>query len=338
MTLVDRVLTILLVTTTGLLLHLPAAQAQSAEAEALFREGRTLIQQNKLAAGCDKLVSSERLESSVGTLLNLGDCHEKLGRHASAWAAFRKAEAMAKRSGDDAKRQGEARKRAVALEAKLSSIVIEVAPASRVDGLVIRRGGIVVDHGMWSSAVPVDPGTYQIVAEAPGRRTWRAEIKIAARSKRWVVVPKLEAAPVALAPEVTAPVPAITPAPRPAAPVVIRTSPRSMWTTTRKLSLVLAVAGAGAVGGGVYFGMRSQDLEEQSDARCPLTICADAEALRLNDDAQDAALRANALYIGGGVALAAAAVMWFVGAPDDETIVTPTVGRDRIGVSFAGRF
>src|SRR5690606_10533025 len=78
-----------------------AAHAQAAEAEVLFRDGRKLIKAGKLAEGCDKIAASERLESSVGALLNLGDCREKLGELASAWAAFRKAEARAKHAGND---------------------------------------------------------------------------------------------------------------------------------------------------------------------------------------------------------------------------------------------
>src|SRR4051812_35345515 len=101
MTLVDRVCLASLIAVLGSAVYIPATptivHAQSAEAEVLFRDGRTLIRRGKLAQGCDKLDASERLESSVGTLLNLGDCREKLGKFASAWAAFRKAEAMAKR-------------------------------------------------------------------------------------------------------------------------------------------------------------------------------------------------------------------------------------------------
>ena len=90
MTLVNRVIVIAL---AGLVLDVGDVHAQNAAAEALFREGRTLIKQGNLKAGCDKLEASEKLESSVGTLLTLGDCREKLGKPASAWAAFRKAEA-----------------------------------------------------------------------------------------------------------------------------------------------------------------------------------------------------------------------------------------------------
>src|SRR5689334_12967515 len=139
MTHVDRVCVVSLLSIVCAAVYVPAtagvAHAQSAEAEALFRDGRALIRRGKLAPGCDKLAASERLETSVGTLLNLGDCREKLGKLASAWAAFRKAEAMARRAGSDDKRQAEAERRARQLEPKLSNLEIRVA--QRNDGLVV---------------------------------------------------------------------------------------------------------------------------------------------------------------------------------------------------------
>src|ERR1700733_8879705 len=53
------------------------ARAQSAEADVLFREGKQLLKAGNIAEACDKLDASDRLESSVGTLLNLADCREK---------------------------------------------------------------------------------------------------------------------------------------------------------------------------------------------------------------------------------------------------------------------
>jgi len=67
------------------------ARAQSAEAEVLFREGKRLMKEGKLAEACDKLEASDRLESSIGTLLNLADCREKNKQLVSAWLAFHKA-------------------------------------------------------------------------------------------------------------------------------------------------------------------------------------------------------------------------------------------------------
>lgn len=311
------------------LLSSPAARAQSAEAEVLFRDGRVLIKRNQLAAGCDKLAASERIESSVGTLLNLGDCREKLGRLASAWAAFRKAEAMAKRSGGDDKRQSEAGRRAASLEPRLPMLVIEVP--HQVDGEVIRRDAEVVDAAQWSTPLPMDPGRYTIVAEAPGYQPWRLQVAITATSERQVIsVPALERAAVA---EVAAPASstvAIVQAPRTSAR-------RGTWSTARKISVAMAVAGAGALGTGIYFGVHSSQLQDQSNQRCPSTLCPDPEGLRLNEQAKTAATRANILYAAGGAVAATAVVLWLLGAPR-EIFVAPSVSDRQVGVALAGQF
>lgn len=320
---------LLLVVATTSLVH-----AQSAPAEALFRDGRNLIKQGKLEAGCDKLGASEKLESSVGTLLNLGDCREKLGQTASAWAAFRKAEAMAKRAGDDKKRQAEAGRRAQKLEAELSSLVIQVGKST--PGIVIKRDGEILDPAAFNTPVPVNPGAHTIIAEAPGYKPFKTDVSLGRGGKRYIVVPSLERVP-------TPPPAMVVRSEPPPANIVVEqprgyVMTRGTWTGTRKAAVVVGLAGAGALGAGIYFGSRANDLEAQSDARCPDRICNDAEGLRLNDQAQDNALRANIFLIGGGVAVAAATVMWFVGAPDEHTVLAPTIGSDRVGASLSGSF
>lgn len=337
MTLVDRVVPLVL---AGLLVHVPLAHAQSAGAEALFREGRALIKQGKLREGCDKLDASEKLESSVGTLLNLGDCLDKLDKPASAWAAFRKAEALAKRNGNDKKRQREAKRRAEKLEPDLAHVTVQVGPKSRSGGLVVKRDGEVVDPVLYGDAIVVDPGSYTIVAEAPGYKPWQQEVSVGKGGKRFVVVPSLEKLP-----EPPAPPPvAEAPEPEPTA-VAGRVTPlprtvtvQDTWSTTRGIAVGVAIAGAGALGAGIYFGSRANDLEDRSNAICPLTICDDARGLALNDDAQDHAFRANVLFAAGGAAVAAATVMWLVGSPDEKIVIVPAVGDSHAGASLAGRF
>lgn len=317
----------------GLLLPL-SARAQSADAEVLFRDGRNLIKRGKVAAGCDKLSASERLESSIGTLLNLGDCREKLGQLASAWAAFRKAEAMAKRSGSEEKRRGEAGRRAAQLEPRLSNLQIDV-PA-RVDGLVVRRNSEIVEAAGWSTPLPVDPGSYTITAEAPGYTTWSQVVTVAPGAKREVIaVPALERAPIAAAP--SEPASTWPPPQTPIGRTTRVTVERGTWTKLRVASAVFGIAGAGALGTGVYFGVHTRSLQDRSDKLCPATQCASDEGLRLNEQAKTSASRANILYIAGGASLAAAVVLWFVGAPG-ETVIRPTMGNQTYGVSMAGSF
>lgn len=326
----DRAGVLTLTTISIVLLASPAAHAQSAEAEVLFRDGRVLIKSGKLAEGCDKLSASERLESSVGTLLNLGDCREKLGQLASAWAAFRKAEAMARRDVRDDKRQAEAGRRAAVLEPRLPNLVVEVPHP--VDGLIIHRGAEIIGAAQWNTALPLDPGSYTIVAEAPGYQAWRQAVTITPASKRQVIaVPVLDRAPIVVAPPpVAATALTVTGEPRPI-------TQRGTWSIARQVSAGLAIAGAGALGTGIYFGVHSKSLEDRANQRCPSTLCPDPEGLRLNDQAKTAASRANILYVAGGAAAAGAVVLWLVGAPR-ETIITPAAGDHQLGVAVAGQF
>jgi len=338
MTLDDRLRTVALLAATGLLVQIPLARAQSAEAEVLFREGRKLIGQGRVAVGCDKLAASEKLEPSIGTLLNLGDCREKLGRLASAWAAFRKAEAMAKRAGGEDKRQLEARRRASQLEPRLATLTIQVT--GPVDGVLVSRAGLPLEPGAWNTAVPVDPGSYAILVEAPGHKPWRAEVTVLHKARRTVVVPTLERAAVvaALPVPVVASVPVVISPPPVRPALTMRTTAGSSFTAERKLGLALGLLGAGSIGAGVYFGMQSNDLQRDADLRCPLVVCADPEGLRLNNRAQTAATRANIFYVAGGISVASAIVLFIVGRPEQRTVVRPTAGRDQVGVSVAGRF
>jgi hypothetical protein len=311
-----------------------SARAQSPEAEVLFREGKKLIQSGKLADGCDKIEASEKLETSVGTLLNLGDCREKLGELASAWAAFRKAEARAKHAGSDEKRRAEARRRAALIEPKLAYLVVQIERST--EGLVVTRDGTPVIDELWNTAVPVDPGTYELSAAAPGHKPWRTQVTVEPRARRrTVIVPALEPAP---EPPPAPAIAVVAPAPQPV--LAVRAAPAARragtWTTARKVSAVFAGAGAAVLGAGAYFGWRSHSLADQSDQRCPLRMCGDPEGLRLNEAARTAALRANILYATGGAAAVTAAVLWLSGKPGETRIKPGAAGT--VGVTVVGRF
>jgi tetratricopeptide (TPR) repeat protein len=113
-----------------------------AAAEALFREGRELMDKGDYTAACAKLAQSQRLDASSGTLLNLAMCHEKQGKNATAWAEFLAAARLAA-SQNKADRADEAKQRAAELEPKLTYLTIVVAQP--VDGLEIRRDDVKLD-------------------------------------------------------------------------------------------------------------------------------------------------------------------------------------------------
>ena len=338
MTLARRALLSLLAITSS-------AYAQSPAAESLFREGRALIKQGKLQDGCDKLEASEVIEPSVGTLLNIGDCRERLGKLATAWAAFRKAEAMAKQSGKEPKREAEARKRAQRLEPQLPALTIAVARP--MPGLVVKRNGEKLETAVFGTEVPVDPGSYRITAEAPGYKPWQLDVTLPIRGKRQITVPTLEReAPPAVAVAPTNRTIDISPAPRAEPPVQVvyrpvpvRRDTTSSWTTSREAAVAVGAIGAVAFGAGAYYGLHSNDLESRANKVCPGTMCGDPVGLKLNDDAQSAATRANVMFVVGGAAVATATVLWIVGAPDHpHHEITPAIGPDGVGATFTGSF
>src|SRR5262245_25337463 len=117
-----------------------AAVADQAAAEALFDEARRLVSEGKQAEAWPKFAESHRLDPGVGILLYLGDCYEAIGKTASAWAAFREAEAGA-RAARHAEREAAARERAAALEARLASLGVAVPEPRRVAVDEVSRDG-----------------------------------------------------------------------------------------------------------------------------------------------------------------------------------------------------
>jgi hypothetical protein len=172
------------------------AQAEDqAAARTLFDEARTLMKSGENNAACPKLEAAMRLYSSVGIALNLADCYEKVGRTASAWTEFGEAFSVAERSNrpDDA---AEAKRRQTALEPKLTRLVVH-APAGMGE-LVVHRDGLELPPAAWDAPLPVDPGSHDIRAEAPGRVAWAQSVMATGAGQTTTVeVPTLSVAPVA---------------------------------------------------------------------------------------------------------------------------------------------
>jgi len=165
----------------ALLLSLSTAYAQpKKKADDLFERGRKLMAAGNYSEACSAFEESQQLESAVTTLLNLGACREKLQQLASAVAVFRAAERTARREGSPTSTQlaDIAEGHIKRLEPKLSLLTIQVPRASRLEGLVIERNGVPVEAALWDVPVPLDGGTYKIVAKASGHESWDTSIKL----------------------------------------------------------------------------------------------------------------------------------------------------------------
>ncbi|MBI5536762.1 MAG: hypothetical protein HY898_28840 [Deltaproteobacteria bacterium] len=168
-------------------------QADKAAARALFDEGRKLASSGKHADACPKFEESQRLDPGVGTMFNLADCYEAMGKTASAWSMFLEAAARLKSEGAPAEKEQAARQRAAALEPRLSRLKIVVPDGAVVPGLLVSRDGSETKKGSWGTAIPVDPGQHVIEASAPGKKPWRQAIDVAKDgANASVTIPVLE--------------------------------------------------------------------------------------------------------------------------------------------------
>jgi hypothetical protein len=183
-----------LICAAGLTAYASKAHGQAedqAAARVLFEQGRSLMKGGHYTEACPKLDAARKLFVSAGILLNLADCHEKIGRTASAWTEFGEAAAVAKRTNRENDAE-EATRRQAALEPTLARLTIRVAHP--IPGLSVKRDGAPIAPAAWGAALPVDPGTHEIHAEAAGFEPWTSTAGVSTAGEAVTVdVPALRA-------------------------------------------------------------------------------------------------------------------------------------------------
>jgi hypothetical protein len=305
----------------------PAARGDGqAAAESAYEKAKALADAGNFAAACPLFDASFRADPALGTLLNLADCNEHLGKTATAWAQFRELlERANKRAAietepgardKNAERIRYATAHGAALEPRLMRIKI-VAPGAAVANLVVKLDDTDAT-GLVGIDVPADPGRHALSAAAPGRAPWQTEVTL--RDEGKTVAVTLFAEP-------------------PPPPTVVTEAPaaRTGLSGLRKLSIALAVVGVAGLAYGTAEGVNGDNLEHESDKACPKVTPCTGAGLQENVNARNAALQANIGFAVGGALAAAAVVTWFVGAPraTDRMAIVPTVGA---GGAFVALF
>lgn len=314
----------------GSLACAPRALAQAtvdskAAAEALFDEGLALMRKGDFAAACIKLEQSSSIDHGIGTMLYLGECYEKSGRTASAWAMFRQAASEAAASGESQRAEA-GRQRAEKLTPALSKLTVTVtAPVPA--GLELTRNGAAVPNALWGTAVPVDPGDQRVDARAPGYLPWSGTVRIGANADaQTLAVPALTPQPANELPVAqqapAAPLAPAAPVAAPAAPtasVESTTAAPSSGSSQRIVGIVIGAVGVVGIGVGGVFGLKAIAKNNDAKEHCPHggATCDDPQGVSLTRDAQSAARLANVFVIGGAV-LAAAGVVTYLMAPSDS--------------------
>lgn len=338
----DHALLIGVVVASLLAVATPAHAQKAAQAEALFKDGVALLKAGKIHDACEAFSASQRLDAANSTLMKLADCREREGRLATAWELFLQVERQTRGDGRYGAMGTVARDRAVALEARLSYLTINVADEVRIDGLEVALDETVIDAGAWNRALPIDGGAHVITGRAPGHEAWSTTVSVGAeRDKKAVEVPRFKAL------RASGPVAAVAPtgdgdgdALEPAAEDGDR--PRGLGRR-RVIALSAVGTGVAAVGLGVVFALQGQDLDQQADAICPGNVCdpGDERAVQLTDRARTKLLVADVAFAAGAVAIGAGAVLWFTARRRGGAAAVsfaPHVSSQQVSLSFHGAF
>jgi hypothetical protein len=282
--------------------------SNKAAAEALFSEGRSLASTGKCDEAIPKFQASQKLDPGVGTLLNLADCYEQVGKTASAWAEYREVIALARAAGSK-EREELATQKAKALEPKLSRLAIKVS--GDASGLSITRDGEALESAELGVAIPVDPGTHVIEASAPGKQKFSQSVEVGKDGDSKVVeIPALADGGEA------------GPGPGPGEPA--KSGGGSAQGT---MGLVMGGVGIVGVAVGAVFGLSASSKWKDAKAECSdYPYGCGSEGVALQDDAKSAATISTIGFIAGGVLLAGGAALWLTAGSGDEQAVAVGVG------------
>jgi hypothetical protein len=297
-------------------------QAEKAEADRLFEEGRKLLAEGKREEACSAFEQSIRKDPrAVGTLLNLGLCNEQSGKPATAVRYY--AEARSAAHDQQLKEHEEAAARKLALlSPRVPHLTINGAPP---DGRVILDNLVLSAQDLGD--VIADPGERTILVTAPGKLPYEQKVTLEEGKPTMITIPPLSGAKT----------------------VVVRANRRRQW------GKILTVSGAGLTVGAFvagYFAERqywdqfpdaSRDGKPARDAAhdCWTTMttreCNTAGASKV-DSARTLAHVSTGVAVTGGLAIGAGLILWLTSPKRDEMQVTATVSGDGAGFAVVGRF
>jgi tetratricopeptide (TPR) repeat protein len=287
---------------------------QHTRATELFEEGRKLLQQDHAADACAKFDESIRLDpTAAGTMLNLGLCNEKLGKYKTALFWFRRGQARAAETNlPDAERA--AKDHTAELATKVATI--HVAFSEQLDGTTIKIDNDEIKPEEFGR-VEIDPGHHVLVAGAPGKKIVHQEFDVAGLGGETLTVTFTAGTNVL---------------------VVDPGRPRRIAALYSLIGGSALLAADGAVA--IYSRVTYCDQ---------VTSCGKSDQMLKSTgslkDANNAEWLAShwgtGLFIAGAAGGAAAAVLYFT-APQPErinqTVFSPTIDRDHVGISLSGHF
>lgn len=308
----------------------PPTKDEVRRADELFAVGNKFMAAGNYADACPAYEQAFKLDPTVNGAFNLAECHEALGRTATAYLDWLEAARLAKAKNKQDK-FAKATERGKQLFGKLSTIEVKLRTADST--VVVLVDDEPVDAAWVATAHAIDPGTHFVEVRAAGKVAWRTKVVVAPEADRQVVtVPEL----------------ALEPKPTPlasAAPVTVAVAPTKFveapmlrderrHPTILPGALTLAV-GLVSLGFGGYMAVKSSSTKSDAEA----TVRANPG---MDLDLSQARSQQTWARIGLGVGVLASGVGAYliVTSPKSPktTAIAPVVAPGYGGLSLVGRF
>jgi hypothetical protein len=301
------------------------AHADDAGAKALFDQGKALFADGKFSEACTKLEASYKMNQLSGTRGLLGACYEKLGRFASAWAAYRDSAVIAEKQGNT-ERAAAARASAAELEPKLAWLTIDATAVAKTPKLKITIDGVEYPREALGSRIPVDAGQHLLEATAIDYKSWNQTIDITDTEKQHATIPQLVEDPT-----------------RRLAIEKRLADERRVARRRKQIAFGLGIGGGVSLGVATTLTLMARSgWNHAKDLGCTdAGVCPDDAGKR---EVDRAATKADiATYVGGaGLLLVGAGVFIYVTSPkphtETELRMVPTMSPHGAGVSLEGWF
>jgi hypothetical protein len=292
-----------------------AAAGDAAAADQLYKEARALAKKGDYASACPKFEASYKLDRALGTLLNLADCHEHVGKVASAWAEWNEAIDMA-RQAKDGKREKFASERRDKIEPKLPKLTVTVK--NKVAGLAVYRDESLLEEAAYDIALAIDPGEHTISVRRRDKvlKSEQVTTKEGETSNVSFDLKAIDEASPAVEPP---PPPPTSTAPPPTATATTPPPPTPPPSSSQK-TIGYVVGGAGVlallVAGGLEVAALSKKSKADEPDQCVNNYCS-PNGFKTIDDAKQLATIGQWVGI-GGVLLTAVGVTLIVTSPSSE--------------------
>ena len=301
------------------------ADDDKAQAVALFDEGLKEMKAGNFEKACASFKQSNELQADSGTRGSLARCYEKLDKVASAWKLWTDLATTAPKN-----LRADAAANAAKLEARLPKykLIIKLAPGAPKVAITI--DGVSVDATP-DVAVPLDPGTYSLEANAAGYTGWKHKFLVVEGRTEDITIPVLT--PTAVA---------VPPLPPNNEPEPMRETPRSK---RRPIGFAMLGVGGALVVTGTIFGVVARGRYGDAKDLCggDIDVCEPSQLQAAQDKVDTARSAGNistVMYVAGGAALVTGIVL-IVTAPKRQShavTVVPTLGADSAGVVVSGGF